>query len=172
MYIILLYFLLKCVPYREKNCIQIDCKISIDISLFLSLKPIFCEKMKFIALSTLVSLALSGALAADVQYSVIAFPSGNQGVSVSVGGQTVALQKSNVHPNIFSGTAPSGETYQYVITDGQTNTPEIATRKLAQGATSTGNEFFNRTQTVWDVPSLPQAYNPIYPSKSITGSCA
>ncbi|KAG2212783.1 hypothetical protein INT46_002111 [Mucor plumbeus] len=120
--------------------------------------------MKFIALSTLVSLALSGVFAADVQYSVIAFPTGNQGVSVSVGGQTIALKKSDVHPNIFSGTAPSGETYQYVITDGQTNTPETTTRKLAQGVTSTGNEFFNRTQTVWNVPSLPQAYNPIYPT--------
>lgn len=121
--------------------------------------------MKFIALSALVTLACSGVLAADVQYSVIAFPTGNQGVSVSVGGQTVALKKSDVHPNIFTGTAPSGETYQYVLTDGQTNTPESTTRKLAQGATATGNEFFNRTQTVWNVPSLPQAYNPVYPSK-------
>ncbi|GAN10427.1 hypothetical protein MAM1_0354d09968 [Mucor ambiguus] len=120
--------------------------------------------MKFIALSTLVTLAVSGVLAADVQYSVIAFPTGNQGVSVSVGGQTVALKKSDVHPNIFTGTAPSGETYQYVLTDGQANTPETTTRKLAQGATATGNEFFNRTQTVWNVPSLPQAYNPIYPT--------
>ncbi|KAI8645871.1 coth protein-domain-containing protein [Parasitella parasitica] len=120
--------------------------------------------MKLVALSTLVTLALSGVLAADVQYSVIAFPSGNQGVSVSVAGQTVALKKSDVHPNIYSGTAPSGETYQYVLTDGQTNTPETAVRKLAQGTTSTGNEFFNRTQTVWSVPSLPQAYNPIYPT--------
>jgi hypothetical protein len=142
------------------------------ISLFSFLKTIFCKKkMKFIALSTLVSLALSGVFAADVQYSVIAFPTGNQGVSVSVGGQTIALKKSDVHPNIFSGTAPSGETYQYVITDGQTNTPETTTRKLAQGVTSTGNEFFNRTQTVWNVPSLPQAYNPIYPSKFMTESC-
>lgn len=121
--------------------------------------------MKFIALSSLVTLALSGAWAADVQYSVIAFPTGTQGVSVSVGGQTVALQKSTVHPNIYSGPAPSGETYQYVLTDGQTNTAETTTRKLAQGATSTGNEFFGRSQTVYNVPSLPQAYNPIYPSK-------
>lgn len=123
--------------------------------------------MKFVALSTLVTLALSGAWAADVQYSVVAFPSGTQGVSVSVGGQTVALQKSSVHPNIYSGSAPFAETYQYVITDGQTNTAESTTRKLAQGITSTGNEFFNRTQTVYNVPSLPQAFNPIYPSKVI-----
>ncbi|KAG2198272.1 hypothetical protein INT47_004356 [Mucor saturninus] len=120
--------------------------------------------MKFVALSTLVTLALSGAWAADVQYSVIAFPQGTQGVSVSVGGQTVALQKSSVHPNIYSGSAPFGETYQYVITDGQTNTAESTTRKLAQGTTTTGNEFFNRTQTVYNVPSLPQAFNPLYPT--------
>ncbi|KAI8375489.1 coth protein-domain-containing protein [Blakeslea trispora] len=120
--------------------------------------------MRFIALSTLVSLALSGAWAADVQYSVVAFPSGNQGVSVSVGGKTVALQKSNVHPNLFVGSAPFGDTYQYVITDGQNNQPESTTRKLTAGATSTGNEFFNRSQTIYNVPSLPQAYNPQYPT--------
>jgi hypothetical protein len=121
--------------------------------------------MKFLALSTLVTLALSGAFAADVQYSVVAFPSGTQGVSVSVGGQTVALQKSELHPNIYTGTAPFGETYQYVITDGQASNPESTTRKLTQGVTATGNEFFNRSQTIYDVPSLPQAYNPFYPSK-------
>lgn len=121
--------------------------------------------MKFLSLSTLVTLALSGAFAADVQYSVVAFPSGTQGVSVSVGGQAVALKKSDAHPNIYTGTAPFGETYQYVITDGQTNNPETTTRKLAQGVTTTGNEFFNRSQTIYDVPTLPQAYNPFYPSK-------
>ena len=121
--------------------------------------------MRFIALSALVSLSLSGALAADVQYSVIAFPTGNQGVSVSVGGNNVALQKSADHPNIYSGNAPFGETYQYVMTDGTNNAPESTTRKLAQGVTQTGHEFFNRSQTIYNVPSLPQAYNPIYPSK-------
>jgi hypothetical protein len=121
--------------------------------------------MRFIALSTLVTLSLSGAWAADVTYSVVAFPTGNQGVSVSVGGNVVALQKSTVHPNIYSGTAPAGDSYQYVLTDGANKTPETTTRKLAQGITATGNEFFNRTQTVYNVPSLPQAYNPIYPSK-------
>lgn len=117
--------------------------------------------MKLIAISTLAAALISGAIAADVQYSVVAFPSGNQTVSVSVGGQTVALQKSSAHPNIFTGTAPYSNTYQYVIG----NTPESTTRNLAQGVTSTGNEFFNRSQTVYDVPGLPQAFNPIYPSK-------
>lgn len=120
--------------------------------------------MKLLAISALVSLAFNGALAADVQYSVIAFPTGNQNVGVSVGGKTVQLQKSSVHPNIFSGTAPFGSSYQYVIVDGQTNTPETTTRKLADGVSSTGNEFFNRSQTVYDIPALPQAFNPVYPS--------
>lgn len=121
--------------------------------------------MKILAIPALVSLAFSGVLAADVQYSVIAFPTGNQTIGVSVGGQTVQLQKSSVHPNIFSGAAPFGSTYQYVIMDGQSNTPESTTRKLADGVVSTGNEFFNRSQTVYNVPALPQAFNPIYPSK-------
>lgn len=120
--------------------------------------------MKLLAISALVSLAFNGALAADVQYSVIAFPTGNQNVGVSVGGKTVQLQKSSVHPNIFSGTAPFGSSYQYVIVDGQTNTPETTTRKLADGVSSTGNEFFNRSQTVYDIPALPQAFNPVYPT--------
>ncbi|CEI97491.1 hypothetical protein RMCBS344292_11623 [Rhizopus microsporus] len=92
------------------------------------------------------------------------FPSGNQGVAVSVNGQTVQLQKSSLHPNIFSGTAPFGSTYQYVITDGQNKIPETTTRKLTDGITSTGNEFFNRSQTIYNVPALPQAFNPVYPT--------
>ncbi|KAG0748975.1 hypothetical protein G6F57_002053 [Rhizopus arrhizus] len=120
--------------------------------------------MKILAIPALVSLAFSGVLAADVQYSVIAFPTGNQTIGVSVGGQTVQLQKSSVHPNIFSGTAPFGSSYQYVIMNGQSNTPESTTRKLADGVVSTGNEFFNRSQTVYNVPALPQAFNPIYPT--------
>ncbi|KAI9498498.1 coth protein-domain-containing protein [Zychaea mexicana] len=47
--------------------------------------------------------------------------------------------------------------------DGQQNQPETTQRKLKQGATATGNEFFGRSQTIYDVPDLPQAYNPIYP---------
>ncbi|RCH86042.1 hypothetical protein CU097_006498 [Rhizopus azygosporus] len=120
--------------------------------------------MKFLTISALVTFALSGTLAADVQYSVVAFPSGNQGVAVSVNGQTVQLQKSSLHPNIFSGTAPFGSTYQYVITDGQNKIPETTTRKLTDGITSTGNEFFNRSQTIYNVPALPQAFNPVYPT--------
>lgn len=121
--------------------------------------------MKVLTISTLVTLAFSSALAADVQYSVIAFPSGNQNVGVSVGGKVVPLSKSSVHPNLFSGTAPFGSSYQYVMIDGQSQTAESTQRQLADGVTSTGNEFFNRTKTVYNVPGLPQAFNPIYPSK-------
>jgi hypothetical protein len=123
--------------------------------------------MRYLTFVGLASIAVSSAIAADVQYSVIAFPSSGQNVGVSVGGQTVTLQQSGDHPNIFSGSAPSGDSYQYVIINGQSNTPETTTRKLAQGTTSTGNEFFNRSQTIYDVPDLPQAYNPYYPSKCL-----
>jgi hypothetical protein len=98
---------------------------------------------------------------ADVQYSVVAFPAAGQSVSVSVGGQQHPLTNSQQYPNLFTGSAPSGSTYQYVLT-GTNGTPESTTRTLATGTTNTGNEFFNRTQTVYQVPGLPQAFNPIY----------
>ncbi|KAI9269961.1 coth protein-domain-containing protein [Sporodiniella umbellata] len=117
--------------------------------------------MKFLSISLCLSLAFTQVLG-DVQYSVVAFPADNQGVGVSVGGQVVALQKGSV-PNLYTGSAPYGANYQYVLT-GATNTAETAQRQLAQGTTSTGNEFFNRTKTVYDVPGLPQAYNPFFPT--------
>lgn len=98
---------------------------------------------------------------ADVQYSVVAFPASGQSVSVSVGGQQYPLANSAQYPNIYTGSAPSGSTYQYVLT-GNNGAPESTTRNLASGTTKTGNEFFNRTQTVYPVPGLPQAFNPIY----------
>ncbi|KAI8377398.1 coth protein-domain-containing protein [Radiomyces spectabilis] len=119
--------------------------------------------MKLWAITSLIGVALSGAMAADVQYAVVAFPQGQQTVAVSVGGKNYPLQKSQVSANLFQGSAPAGETYQYVLTDGQNNQAETAQRKLIQGATSTGNEFFNRSQTLYNVPDLPQAYHPIYP---------
>lgn len=102
--------------------------------------------------------------AADVQYSVVAFPQGSQTVAVSVGGQNHALARSQQSSYLYTGTAPSSDTYQYVLVDGQNNQPEPTQRKLKQGVQSTGNEFFGRSQTVYDVPDLPQAFNPIYPT--------
>ncbi|KAI8142497.1 coth protein-domain-containing protein [Fennellomyces sp. T-0311] len=107
--------------------------------------------------------AATTVFAADVQYAVVAFPQGQQGVGVSVGGQVYPLERSQQSPYLYTGTAPSGDNYQYVLTDGQQNQPESTQRKLKSGATSTGNEFFGRSQTVYDVPDLPQAFNPIYP---------
>ncbi|KAG0164856.1 hypothetical protein DFQ28_009623 [Apophysomyces sp. BC1034] len=116
--------------------------------------------MKLWTISGVIGVALSAVIsAADVQYSVIAFPQPGQSVSVSVGGQDHPLKASQQHPNLFTGTAPAADTYRYSVN----NQPEAAQRTLAKGATSTGNEFFNRSRTVYDVPALPQAYNPIYP---------
>ncbi|KAI9498497.1 coth protein-domain-containing protein [Zychaea mexicana] len=116
----------------------------------------------------LLLLTLSTAIvvkADDINYAVIAFPSGSQGVAVSVDGQTHQLQATQ-YPNLYQGKAPapsSSSTYQYVLTSGSGNQVETTQRNLANGATSTGNEFFNRSRTVYDVPSLPVAYHPLYP---------
>ncbi|KAI8098469.1 coth protein-domain-containing protein [Halteromyces radiatus] len=118
--------------------------------------------MKWLTISSLVAMA-TAAVQADVQYAVVAFPPNGAGVAVSVGGQNHALTADSQVPNLFKGSAPSGDSYQYVITNGQNNSPEVPKRTLAQGATSTGNEFFNRTHTIVDVPALPQAFNPVYP---------
>lgn len=104
--------------------------------------------------------------AADVQYAVVAFPPKGGSVAVSVGGQNHALTADSQVPNLFKGSAPSDDGgYQYVLTNGQSNSPESPKRKLAEGATTTGNEFFNRTHTTVNVPALPQAFNPVYPRK-------
>ncbi|KAI9006564.1 coth protein-domain-containing protein [Phycomyces nitens] len=120
--------------------------------------------MKLWTFTSLISIAVSAISAADVQYSVVAFPKTGETVGVSVGGQVYNLASSTFHSNLFTGSAPFGDTYQYVLSSGATNTPEPSTRSLAQGASSTGNEFYGRSKTVYDVPSLPQAYNPVYPT--------
>ncbi|ORX45901.1 hypothetical protein DM01DRAFT_1364539 [Hesseltinella vesiculosa] len=96
---------------------------------------------------------------ADVQYAVVAFPSNAGSVQVAVDGQNHPLTADSQVPNLFKGSAPSGSSYQYVM-DNQAETPK---RSLANGASSTGNEFFNRTHTIVNVPELPQAYHPFYP---------
>jgi hypothetical protein len=99
--------------------------------------------------------------AADIEYAVVAFPQQQQQVSVRVGGQAYTLSPSTEHPNLFKGVAPAAEQYQYALGD----LVETNLRQQQQGITTTGNEFFNRTRTVFDVPALPQAYNPIYHRK-------
>ncbi|KAF7726932.1 hypothetical protein EC973_008227 [Apophysomyces ossiformis] len=118
--------------------------------------------MKSVVFVGLAALCV-GIAAADVQYSVIAFPQGEQKVGVSINGQIHSLSPSQEHPNLYKGSAPSAETYQYVLLDGANNVPESTQRRLAAGAASTGNEFFNRTQSVHNIPALPTAFNPIYP---------
>ncbi|KAI9301632.1 coth protein-domain-containing protein [Cunninghamella echinulata] len=117
--------------------------------------------MKLLTISSVI--ALLSTVYADVQYSVVAFPPTGANVAVSVNGQNHPLTADGKVPNLFKGTAPSGDKYQYVFTNGQNNTPETPLRTLKKDATSTGNEFFNRTYTVLDIPALPQAYHPVYP---------
>ncbi|KAI9262359.1 coth protein-domain-containing protein [Phascolomyces articulosus] len=105
-------------------------------------------------------------IAEDMNYSVIAFPNESQGVAVSVDGQTHPLQATQ-YPNLYQGKGPApSKSYQYVLTssNGGQNQAESTQRQWTSKQTSsTGNEFFNRSRTVYDVPSLPQAYFPIYP---------
>ncbi|KAI8060358.1 coth protein-domain-containing protein [Gongronella butleri] len=114
--------------------------------------------MKWFTVGSMLTMAVS-LVQADVNYAVVAFPPSGGTVAVSVDGQTHPLSADSQVPNLFKGTAPSGSSYQYVLN----NQPETPKRTLANGASSTGNEFFNRTHTTVDVPSLPQAYNPVYP---------
>lgn len=123
--------------------------------------------MKLSIISTgLISIAIALANAADVTYSVIAFP-GSDKVAVSVGGQEYVLQRSPINANLFTGVAPFGAEYRYAIVNdsGQSNN-EDTTRHLDESATSTGNEFFGRSKTIHNIPALPRAYNPIYPGKN------
>lgn len=112
---------------------------------------------------SLAVLSLQLIYAADIEYAVVAFPRAEQTVSVIVGGQTYPLDPSPEFPNIYKGVAPTADQYQYAVGD----VPETVPRKQQAGIASTGNEFFNRTQTVYNVPSLPQAYNPIYHRKFV-----
>lgn len=111
---------------------------------------------------TLLSL-LNLISAADVEYSVVAFPQDQQNVAVLVNGQAYTLAQSI--PNLYKGVAPAATQYQYALVGGAGDVVESVTRQQQEGLTQTGNEFFNRSQTVYNVPALPQAYNPIYPGK-------
>lgn len=123
--------------------------------------------MKLLTITTsFVGIAIALVNAADVTYSVIAFPSANENVGVSVGNQDYPLQKSQQNDNLFTGTAPYGAEYKYTIITPNGNKPENTTRHLVdESITTTGNEFFGRSKTVYDIPVLPRAFNPIYPRK-------
>ncbi|GAN11269.1 hypothetical protein MAM1_0521c10828 [Mucor ambiguus] len=118
--------------------------------------------MRLVGYLSLAVLSFQFIQAADVEYSVVAFPQDQQSVAVIVGGQSYPLTRATDYPNIFKGVAPAGEQYQYSLTGGPGDVVETNLRVQQAGITTTGNEFFNRTQTVYNVPALPQAYNPIY----------
>ncbi|KAG2233341.1 hypothetical protein INT48_009089 [Thamnidium elegans] len=121
--------------------------------------------MKLLAITTgLISIAFALTNAADVTYAVIAFPGSSDSVAVNVAGQDFPLQKSPMCGNLFTGVAPYGAEYRYAIIGSNGQKVENTTRHLAESATTTGNEFFGRSKTVYDIPSLPRAFNPIYPA--------
>lgn len=114
--------------------------------------------------------AVTKVIAQDAQYAVVAFlPAGAQSMGVSIdGGNPHPLSASQETPQLYTGTAPSpSQHYQYTILNdqGQAIATETNQRAWVNGATSTGNEFFNRSRSTYEVPSLPQAYHPIYPRK-------
>ncbi|KAI8356602.1 coth protein-domain-containing protein [Choanephora cucurbitarum] len=103
--------------------------------------------------------------AADVTYSVIAFPESGETVVVNVDNTIHPLQQSSLSQNLFSGIAPSGSQYNYAYSAPSGQRPESTVRHLAsESVVATGNEFFNRSKTVYDVPEFPRAYNAVYPS--------
>lgn len=125
--------------------------------------------MKFFTITTgLIGMAITLVHAADVTYSVVAFPGANENVAVSVANQDFPLQRSPQHANLFTGTAPFGAEYRYTVLTAEGSKPENTTRHLADTTTNTGNEFFGRSKTLYDVPALPRAFNPIYPRKIIS----
>ena len=105
----------------------------------------------------------------DVQYCAVAFPNQGEDVSVLVNEQSYSLQSSTDHPYLFCGTAPYGQVYQYayINSSGAIVKKEQQKRSFPDNTASTGNEFFDRAPTVYNVPELPQAFNPIYPRKKI-----
>ncbi|KAI8375491.1 coth protein-domain-containing protein [Blakeslea trispora] len=122
--------------------------------------------MKFLSSAIISSaFALTMAQAADVTYSVIAFPQSGETVVVNVDNMSHPLQQSSLSENLFSGIAPYGSQYNYAYSTPSGQRSESTVRHLAsESVTTTGNEFFNRSKTVYDVPEFPKAYNAIYPS--------
>ncbi|KAI8981834.1 coth protein-domain-containing protein [Mycotypha africana] len=84
-----------------------------------------------------------------------------------IGGQAYPLRASIDIAHLYKGFAPTADQYRYALTNSNGgNILESTQRHQPAGIRSTGNEFFNRSHTIYDVPSLPQAYNPIYPPLS------
>ncbi|KAG0356969.1 hypothetical protein BG005_004054 [Podila minutissima] len=105
--------------------------------------------MKYYSLALVASLA-SSALAAQVQFSVVA--PGGSNVQVSVNGQNVALTAADPTIPVFTGKAETGSDtkYKYVVA----GKAEPFDRALPTGA-STYNDFYERPVTYANIPELP-----------------
>ncbi|CEP08364.1 hypothetical protein [Parasitella parasitica] len=113
---------------------------------------------------TLAIASLGFVNAADVTYSVVAFPEVNDIVAVTIDNQNYPLKAGNLSSNLFTGVAPYAKDYHYTYLTSNGFKPEDVVRHLTDSATTTGNEFFNRSKTVYDIPPLPRAYDDIYPA--------
>ncbi|KAI8889232.1 hypothetical protein K501DRAFT_208707 [Backusella circina FSU 941] len=118
--------------------------------------------MNLFILLNLLAFAIS-VIASNVKYSVIAFPKSGERVIVTVDNNDYILKRSE-HDSVFTGSAPSGSSYRYSIVSNEGKKSEKTARHLSPDATATGNEFFDRSRTVFNVPDIPKAYDPIYPA--------
>lgn len=106
--------------------------------------------------------AIAAAQTTNTTYNVIAPVVSGQSVGVVVGNQTYPLNRSSDCPVFFTGSAPSGQQYQYVKLNNESGTIEReAFSRSAVSGNVTLNEFYNRTWTTMDVPTLPQALQPV-----------
>jgi hypothetical protein len=119
------------------------------------------NSMKLLILFNLLVFATCS-IASNVEYSVVAFPQSGESVVVTVNNNDYILKRSQ-HDCLFTGSAPFGATYRYSIVSNGGKKTEKKDRHLSPDATATGNEFFDRSRTVFDVPDIPSAYDPIYP---------
>lgn len=99
-------------------------------------------------------------------YNVIASPA-NSGMSVVVVVDSSAYPLIASSPNslLYSGMAPIAQNdYHYAILDAASyrlNVSEAFSRPPIQNATTTINEFFNRSLAFHQLNSLPQVYEPV-----------
>ncbi|KAL0142502.1 coth protein-domain-containing protein [Mucor lusitanicus] len=116
-----------------------------------------------IALTSIVALtSIAVAQSTNTTYNVVAPVISGQSVGVIVGNQTYPLNRSGACPLIFTGSAPSGQQYQYVKLNNESGVIEKeAFSRSAVSGNVTLNEFYNRTWTTMDVPTLPQVLEPI-----------
>lgn len=117
---------------------------------------------KSIVASIVALTSIAVAQSTNTTYNVVAPVISGQSVGVIVGNQTYPLNRSGACPLIFTGSAPSGQQYQYVKLNNESGVIEKeAFSRSAVSGNVTLNEFYNRTWTTMDVPTLPQVLEPI-----------